>query len=62
MPPANSTATPTIDELISFPIPSNPQLRPGATDVAYVVVQTTDWDENEYVQQDLAGRSGRWPE
>lgn len=50
MPPAQSTATPTIDELIAFPIPSDPQIAPDATSVAYVV-QTTDWEENEYVHQ-----------
>ena len=47
---STSASVPTIDELIAFPLPSDPQIAPDASAVAYVV-QTTDWDENEYVNQ-----------
>ncbi len=43
-------ASPTIDDVINLPVPSDAQLSPDGRHVVYVVT-TPDWDENRYVSQ-----------
>ena len=44
------SATPTIDNLIELALPSDPQIAPDGSAIAYTVSQP-DWEENAYVSQ-----------